>query len=220
MGKAGPQDAASVPLIIATILRGDGITGVTRMSGRYADISMRAVPAVHLVTPFSWGGPLMYPVFGVRSSAWSATAVRQRRLVPALARGVPAQRTAPPPRRDRRLCRLRPGPPGRPGSDARAARAAPARCHGRPPSDLAGRRMGRQETDQARRGCLPGNPADRTRGDPAGRRPFVRVQLGAGGALGLAPGSRRRPLRHDRQLRGAAGHRACPGAAWRSGHDR
>ena len=66
MGDGRPQDAASVPLIIATILRGDGITGVDthiRQLRRYLDESGTAST---LVTPFSWGGPLVYPIFGLR----------------------------------------------------------------------------------------------------------------------------------------------------------
>ena len=65
MGKAGPQDAASVPLIIATILREEGTTGVHthfQQLRRYLD---ERVP-VTIVTPFSWGGALTVPVFGLR----------------------------------------------------------------------------------------------------------------------------------------------------------
>ena len=57
---------AHVPVVIATILRGDGVTGVDthiRQLRRYLDAgSTHCV----LVTPFSWGGPLSYPVFGMR----------------------------------------------------------------------------------------------------------------------------------------------------------
>src|SRR5690349_967882 len=59
-------DEASLPLVIATILRGDGVTGVDthiRQVRRYLD-ECGAVST--LVTPFSWGGPLAYPVFGLR----------------------------------------------------------------------------------------------------------------------------------------------------------
>jgi glycosyltransferase involved in cell wall biosynthesis len=55
-----------VPLVIATILRGDGITGVdthVRQLRQYLD---RCGVASTLVTPFSWGRPLTYPVFGLR----------------------------------------------------------------------------------------------------------------------------------------------------------
>jgi glycosyltransferase involved in cell wall biosynthesis len=57
---------ASTPLIVATILREKGITGVHthfRQLSRYLEDKGR--PAA-LVTPFSWGGPLIRPVFGVR----------------------------------------------------------------------------------------------------------------------------------------------------------
>jgi glycosyltransferase involved in cell wall biosynthesis len=59
-------DATSVPLVIATIFREEGATGVhthVRELRRY--LEERGTPAT-LVTPFSWGGPLTYPVFGLR----------------------------------------------------------------------------------------------------------------------------------------------------------
>jgi glycosyltransferase involved in cell wall biosynthesis len=57
---------APVPLVIATILREEGITGVhthVRQLRRY--LEERGEPAT-LVTPFSWGRALTYPVFGFR----------------------------------------------------------------------------------------------------------------------------------------------------------
>jgi len=60
------RDEASVPLVIATMLRGDGITGVEthiRQLRRYLE---ECGTASTLVTPFSWGQPLTYPVFGIR----------------------------------------------------------------------------------------------------------------------------------------------------------
>ena len=57
----------SLPLVIATILRGDGITGVDthiRQARRYFD---ECGQASTLITPFSWGRRLAYPVFGFRS---------------------------------------------------------------------------------------------------------------------------------------------------------
>jgi glycosyltransferase involved in cell wall biosynthesis len=60
------ETEASSPLIIATILREKGITGVHthfRQLCRYLEEKGR--PA-DLVTPFSWGRPLIKPVFGVR----------------------------------------------------------------------------------------------------------------------------------------------------------
>jgi glycosyltransferase involved in cell wall biosynthesis len=65
-GSGAPREA-SVPLIIATILRGDGITGVdthVRQLRRYLD---ECGAGSTLVTPFSWGRLLTYPVFGLRS---------------------------------------------------------------------------------------------------------------------------------------------------------
>ncbi len=60
-------DEPSLPLVIATILRGDGITGVDthiRQVRRYLDGRGQVST---LVTPFSWGRFLTYPVFGLRS---------------------------------------------------------------------------------------------------------------------------------------------------------
>src|SRR6266849_85533 len=56
----------ALPLVIVTILRGDGITGVDthiRQVRRYLD---ECGQASTLVTPFSWGRFLTYPVFGLR----------------------------------------------------------------------------------------------------------------------------------------------------------
>jgi glycosyltransferase involved in cell wall biosynthesis len=56
----------SLPLAIATILRGDGITGVDthiRHVRRFLEDGSQAIP---LVTPFSWGRLLTFPVFGLR----------------------------------------------------------------------------------------------------------------------------------------------------------
>src|SRR5215472_3553545 len=60
-------DGSSLPVVVATILRGDGITGVDthiRQVRRYLDESGTACT---LVTPFSWGRLLTYPVFGLRT---------------------------------------------------------------------------------------------------------------------------------------------------------
>jgi glycosyltransferase involved in cell wall biosynthesis len=64
----GPRTPAgtSPQLIIATIGRDEGRTGVhthVRQLRRYLDEQGRAAT---LVTPFSWGGPLSVPVFGFR----------------------------------------------------------------------------------------------------------------------------------------------------------
>lgn len=66
MGGGRLQDEASVPLVIATILREDGITGVhTHVRQLRWYLEECGTPAT-LVTPFSWGRPLTYPVFGLR----------------------------------------------------------------------------------------------------------------------------------------------------------
>ena len=146
------QDEASLPLVIATILRGDGITGVDthiRQLRRYLEESGTSST---LVTPFSWGRALTVPCFRLPSArTGSMLQTCKRRLVSALARGVPPQRPASAPRRSRRLRRLRPGSLGRAGGLACAARAAPTRGLGSSFPDLHGRRVGRQEADQTRR---------------------------------------------------------------------
>jgi glycosyltransferase involved in cell wall biosynthesis len=56
----------SLPMIIATILPEEGVTGVhthIRQLRRYFEENGMATT---LVTPFSWGGLLSYPVFGLR----------------------------------------------------------------------------------------------------------------------------------------------------------
>jgi glycosyltransferase involved in cell wall biosynthesis len=60
------QDQASVPLVIATSLREQGVTGVqtyVRQLRRYLEGCGRVTL---LVTPFSWGKVLTLPVFGFR----------------------------------------------------------------------------------------------------------------------------------------------------------
>ena len=56
----------STPLIIATILREKGITGVHTHFRQLCQYLERQGKPATLVTPFSWGRPLIKPVFGVR----------------------------------------------------------------------------------------------------------------------------------------------------------
>jgi glycosyltransferase involved in cell wall biosynthesis len=60
------RDEASVPLVIATILREEGITGVHTHVRQLRQYLEECGTATTLVTPFSWGRALTYPVFGVR----------------------------------------------------------------------------------------------------------------------------------------------------------
>jgi glycosyltransferase involved in cell wall biosynthesis len=60
-------DDASLPLVVATILRGDGITGVDTHIRQVRRYLKECGQASTLVTPFSWGRLLTYPVFGLRS---------------------------------------------------------------------------------------------------------------------------------------------------------
>jgi len=55
-----------VPLIIATMLRGDGITGVETHIRQLRQYLGEGGTDSTLITPFSWVRPLTYPVFGVR----------------------------------------------------------------------------------------------------------------------------------------------------------
>ena len=57
----------SLPLVIATILRGDGITGVDTHIQQVRRYLEECGQASTLITPFSWGRLLTYPVFGLRS---------------------------------------------------------------------------------------------------------------------------------------------------------
>jgi glycosyltransferase involved in cell wall biosynthesis len=60
------RDEAPVPLIIATTLREEGITGVhTHVRQLRQYLGEYRTPTT-LVTPFSWGRAFTYPVFGVR----------------------------------------------------------------------------------------------------------------------------------------------------------
>ena len=54
------------PLVIASILREDGITGVQSYVKRLRQYLRERGIATTLITPFSWGWPLTIPVFGFR----------------------------------------------------------------------------------------------------------------------------------------------------------
>ena len=149
---------ASLPIVIATILREDGITGVdthVRQLRRY--LAGCGTPAT-LVTPFSWGRALTYPVFGLRlvlercsrpaSVAWYLH-WHEMFLRHALRRRLAGIGDCVVYAQDPFAARA---------ALARAARATPARGHGGSLPDLQGRRVGRQEADQARRDRLPGHP--------------------------------------------------------------
>jgi glycosyltransferase involved in cell wall biosynthesis len=63
---SGRADAASAPVVIATILRGDGITGVDTHIRQARNYLTRSGYPCTLITPYSWARPLTYPVFGIR----------------------------------------------------------------------------------------------------------------------------------------------------------
>ena len=58
--------ADSPPVIVATILPEEGVTGVHTHIEQLRRYLRENGMATTLVTPFSWGGPLSYPVFGLR----------------------------------------------------------------------------------------------------------------------------------------------------------
>jgi glycosyltransferase involved in cell wall biosynthesis len=59
-------DEAAVPVVIATFLREEGITGVHTHVRQVLRYLRQCGTTATLVTPFSWGRPLTYPVFGLR----------------------------------------------------------------------------------------------------------------------------------------------------------
>jgi len=61
-----PADPGTLPLVIATTLRERGITGVHTHFRQLIGYLERRGGAPTLVTSFSWGGPLIAPVFGAR----------------------------------------------------------------------------------------------------------------------------------------------------------
>src|ERR1700753_3737678 len=63
----GPAtEVTPVPLIIATMLREEGRTGVHTHVRQLRKFLDEEGTQATLVTPFSWGGPLALPVFGFR----------------------------------------------------------------------------------------------------------------------------------------------------------
>jgi glycosyltransferase involved in cell wall biosynthesis len=64
-GRLADEDV-HLPLVIATILRGDGITGVDTHIRQLRQHLEECGTDSALVTPFSWARPLTYPVFGFR----------------------------------------------------------------------------------------------------------------------------------------------------------
>lgn len=59
-------DLTSPPIVIATMHRAEGITGVQTHVRQFREHLERHGVTAPLVTPFSWGGPLIVPVFGPR----------------------------------------------------------------------------------------------------------------------------------------------------------
>jgi glycosyltransferase involved in cell wall biosynthesis len=65
-GGARPPDEAPLPLVIATMLREEGVTGIHTHVRQLRQYLENCDIPVTLVTPFSWGGALTVPVFGFR----------------------------------------------------------------------------------------------------------------------------------------------------------
>jgi glycosyltransferase involved in cell wall biosynthesis len=63
--EADPEEGLP-PVVIATILRGDGITGVDTHISQLREYLEKRHRRYTLVTPFSWQRALSYPVFGLR----------------------------------------------------------------------------------------------------------------------------------------------------------
>jgi glycosyltransferase involved in cell wall biosynthesis len=61
------RQVADLPVVVTTILSGDGITGVDTHIRQLRHYLNRSEKPQILVTPFSWARPLTYPVFGLRS---------------------------------------------------------------------------------------------------------------------------------------------------------
>lgn len=59
-------DEPSRPLVIATILRGEGVTGIHTHIRQFRRYLAERGTTTTLVTPFSWGRTLTVPVFGLR----------------------------------------------------------------------------------------------------------------------------------------------------------
>jgi len=63
---AGPHSQSRTPVVVASMMRAVGTTGVQTHVRETCDFLVgRGNPPI-LVTPFSWGGPLSNPVFGAR----------------------------------------------------------------------------------------------------------------------------------------------------------
>ncbi|HXT88252.1 MAG TPA: glycosyltransferase family 4 protein [Trebonia sp.] len=65
-GEEGFSDKAAPPLIIATILREEGSTGVQTHVRQFRDYLDRNGTTAKLLTPFSWAPMLTVPIFGFR----------------------------------------------------------------------------------------------------------------------------------------------------------
>ena len=102
-------DERPLPLVIATMLREEGSTGVQTHVRQLRQYLEERGETSTVLTPFSWGRPADRTDLRRTPRAGPVQPASQRRLVPALARGVPPPRAAPLPRRNRRLRRLRPG---------------------------------------------------------------------------------------------------------------
>ena len=216
----GSSDEASLPLVIATILREEGITGVhthVRQLRRYLEECGTDHHPCHAVLVGSARSP--YP-FSALASFWSDAAD------PPASSGIgigmrcssatrcadtsPRSATASSMPRDR-------WPPGQlcvRGED-RHQRVIMA-VHFRVSRPTNGPIRSRSSTT----GRYSEHSAGRTGGDPAGRRLGIRLEMGSGCAGELAAGGRGSSIRRHRQLRGSAAPPARSGAARGPGHHR
>ena len=78
-------DERPLPLVVATILREEGITGVHTHMRQLRQYFTEHGMATTLVTSFSWGRMLSYPVYALRPLYGAVHRTRECRLVSVLA---------------------------------------------------------------------------------------------------------------------------------------
>ena len=214
-------------IVIATVARERGITGVhthVRQLRRYLD---RTGGSAELVTPHSWArsgrwwrGPALVPLFGARVVLERVHGPVNVWWYRTLARVLPPLGPASLPRRQGPVRRVRAVPGVRPSGSRRPDGPAPTGGPRGALPDLPGRRVGGQGPDRPGRQGVPVDPANRTVRRPAGRRPRVRVQLGTHRGRGVDAGGRTGEAHRAPQLRQHARATGVPGCPGRPGHHR
>ena len=199
---AAASHGHSLPLVIATILREEGITGVHTHIRQLRRCLEESNKTATLMTPFSWSRTLAVPAFGPRlilqrcsgtaDVAWYRhwhEAFLRRALRSSLAEVGDCVVYAQCPLSARAALRARRGPEQR---VVMAVHFSVSQADEWAVKNLI-----------KRRNLVPSHPTSRTRNNPTGRRSRVRVALGAKWAAELATGSRSGAVVGHRQLRGA-----------------